>query len=119
MTTIKKINNSNIKLAVKALNEGNLISFPTETVYGLGGDATNDLAIAKIFETKNRPKFNPLIIHFSSFDQIEKNCEINDEVRKLNTLFWPGPMTIILKKKKDSKICDLASAGLNLSLIHI
>ena len=49
MTTIKKINNSNIKLAVKALNEGNLISFPTETVYGLGGDATNDLAIAKIF----------------------------------------------------------------------
>ena len=53
MTTIKKINNSNIKLAVKALNEGNLISFPTETVYGLGGDATNDLAIAKIFETKN------------------------------------------------------------------
>ena len=64
------VNNSNIKLAVKALNEGNLISFPTETVYGLGGDATNDLAIAKIFETKNRPKFNPLIIHFSSFDQI-------------------------------------------------
>ncbi len=113
MTTIKKINNSNIKLAVKALNEGNLVSFPTETVYGLGGDATNDLAIAKIFESKNRPKFNPLIIHFSSFDQIEKNCRISDEVRKLNALFWPGPMTIILKKKKDSKICDLASAGLD------
>ena len=64
MTTIKKINKSNIILATEALDEGNLISFPTETVYGLGGDATNNLAIAKIFETKNRPEFNPLIIHF-------------------------------------------------------
>ena len=70
MTTIKKINKSNLKLAVKFLNEGNLVSFPTETVYGLGGDATNSLSIAKIYETKNRPIFNPLIIHFSSFDQI-------------------------------------------------
>ena len=103
MTTIKKINNSNIKLAVKALNEGNLISFPTETVYGLGGDATNDLAIAKIFETKNRPKFNPLIIHFSSFDQIEKNCEINDEVRKLNTLFLAWSNDHYIKKEKRLK----------------
>ena len=60
MTTIKKINNSNIKLAVKALNEGNLVSFPTETVYGLGGDATNDLAIAKIFESKNELSFEAL-----------------------------------------------------------
>ena len=113
MTTIKKINKSNIKLAVKFLVEGNLASFPTETVYGLGGDATNSLAIAKIYETKNRPTFNPLIIHFSSFDQIKENCEINDDVKKLSDLFWPGPMTIILKKKKDSKICELASAGLD------
>ena len=87
MTTIKNTNKSNIKLATEALDEGNLVSFPTETVYGLGGDATNNLAIAKIFETKNRPKFNPLIIHFASFDQIEKNCEINDEVKKLNIFF--------------------------------
>ena len=113
MTTIKKINKSNIKLAVKFLVEGNLASFPTETVYGLGGDATNSLAIAKVYETKNRPIFNPLIIHFSSFDQIKENCEINDDVKKLSDLFWPGPMTIILKKKKDSKICELASAGLD------
>ena len=80
MTTIKKINKSNIKLAVKFLGEGKLASFPTETVYGLGADATNSLAIAKIYETKNRPTFNPLIIHFSSFDQIKENCEINDAV---------------------------------------
>ena len=113
MTTIKKINKSNLKLAVKFLNEGNLVSFPTETVYGLGGDATNNLSIAKIYETKNRPKFNPLIIHFSSFDQIRENCEINNDVKKLSDLFWPGPMTIILKKKKETKICKLASAGLD------
>ena len=113
MTTIKNTNKSSIILATEALEEGNLVSFPTETVYGLGGDATDNLAIAKIFETKNRPEFNPLIIHFASFDQIEENCEINDDIKKLNDLFWPGPMTIILKKKKESKISDLASANLD------
>ena len=113
MTTIKNTNKSSIILATEALEEGNLVSFPTETVYGLGGDATNNLAIAKIFETKNRPEFNPLIIHFASFDQIEENCEINDDIKKLNDLFWPGPMTIILKKKKESKISNLASANLD------
>ena len=113
MTTIKNTNKSSIILAAEVLKEGNLVSFPTETVYGLGGDATNNLAIAKIFETKNRPEFNPLIIHFSSFDQVEENCEINDDIKKLNDLFWPGPMTVILKKKKESKISELASASLD------
>ena len=113
MTTIKNTNKSNIILAAEVLKEGNLVSFPTETVYGLGGDATNNLAIAKIFETKNRPEFNPLIIHFSSFDQVEENCEINDDIKKLSDLFWPGPMTVILKKKKESKISELASASLD------
>ena len=119
MTTIKNTNKSSIILATESLEEGNLVSFPTETVYGLGGDATNNLAIAKIFETKNRPEFNPLIIHFASFDQIEENCEINDDIKKLNDLFWPGPMTIILKKKKESKISNLASANLDtIGVIH-
>ena len=113
MTTIKNTNESSIILAAEILKEGNLVSFPTETVYGLGGDATNNLSIAKIFETKNRPEFNPLIIHFSSFDQVEENCEINDDIKKLNDLFWPGPMTVILKKKKESKISELASASLD------
>ena len=113
MTTIKNTNKSSIILAAEVLKEGNLVSFPTETVYGLGGDATNNLAIAKIFETKNRPEFNPLIIHFSSFDQVEENCEINDDIKKLSDLFWPGPMTVILKKKKESKISELASASLD------
>ena len=113
MTTIKNTNKSSIILASEVLKEGNLVSFPTETVYGLGGDATNNLAIAKIFETKNRPEFNPLIIHFSSFDQVEENCEINDDIKKLSDLFWPGPMTVILKKKKESKISELASASLD------
>ena len=71
MTTIKKINKTNIEKAVEILKNGELVSFPTETVYGLGADASNELAIAKIFESKKRPKFNPLIIHFSSFEEIK------------------------------------------------
>ena len=96
--------NDNESLITDILSENQILAFPTETVYGLGGDATNSVAIAKIYETKNRPTFNPLIIHFSSFDQIKENCEINDDVKKLSDLFWPGPMTIILKKKKHETI---------------
>ncbi len=119
MTTIKKINKINIKKAVEKLKNGELVSFPTETVYGLGADASNELAIAKIFESKKRPKFNPLIIHFSSFDEIKENCETNNIIEELNQLFWPGPLTIVLKRKKTSILSSLASAGLNTLAVRI
>lgn len=119
MTTIKKINKSNIEKAVEKLKNGELVSFPTETVYGLGADASNELAIAKIFESKKRPKFNPLIIHFSSFDEIKENCETNNIIEELNQLFWPGPLTIVLKRKKTSILSSLASAGLNTLAVRI
>ena len=119
MTTIKKINKINIEKAVERLKNGELVSFPTETVYGLGADASNELAIAKIFESKKRPKFNPLIHHFSSFDEIKENCETNNIIEELNQLFWPGPLTIVLKRKKNSNLSSLASAGLNTLAVRI
>jgi len=119
MTTIKKINKINIEKAVERLKNGELVSFPTETVYGLGADASNELAIAKIFESKKRPKFNPLIIHFSSFDEIKENCETNNIIEELNQLFWPGPLTIVLKRKENSNLSSLASAGLNTLAVRI
>jgi len=119
MTTIKKINKINIEKAVERLKNGELVSFPTETVYGLGADASNELAIAKIFESKKRPKFNPLILHFSSFDEIKENCETNNIIEELNQLFWPGPLTIVLKRKENSNLSSLASAGLNTLAVRI
>ena len=119
MTTIKKINKINIEKAVERLKNGELVSFPTETVYGLGADASNELAIAKIFESKKRPKFNPLILHFSSFDEIKENCETNNIIEELNQLFWPGPLTLVLKRKKNSNLSSLASAGLNTLAVRI
>ena len=87
-----------IKKAKNNLENGNLVIFPTETVYGLGADATNYDAIKKIYEIKNRPFNNPIICHFSSLRDIEENFELNDIEYKLARKFWPGPLTIVLKK---------------------
>ena len=98
-----------INLAKKTLEKGKLVIFPTETVYGLGGDATNKEAIKKIYELKKRPLNNPLICHFSKIQAVKKNCELNDLDKKLIKFFWPGPLTLILKKKKTSIINPLLS----------
>ena len=103
-----------IILAKKTLEDGNLVIFPTETVYGLGGNATNVGAIKKIYGLKKRPFSNPLICHFKNIEEIEKNFEINTQEYDLGRAFWPGPMTIILKKKKTSLIHPLLSNNLEL-----
>ena len=100
-----------IKLAKKHLKNGNLVIFPTETVYGLGGDATNKKAIDKIYELKKRPKNNPLICHFYNLHKIEENFEMNKLEKKIAKKFWPGPLTIILKKKNNSNISSCVSNG--------
>ena len=102
-----------INLAKKALEKGKLVIFPTETVYGLGGDATNIEAIKKIYKLKKRPLNNPLICHFSKIQAVKKNCELNDLDKKLIKFFWPGPLTLILKKKKTSIINPLLSNNKN------
>ena len=104
----KKILNKTIKL----LNKGNLASIPTETVYGLASNAYSNKAVKKIFKLKKRPKSNPLIIHYYDDQQIFNDVVINDNFKKLYKKLCPGPITFILKKNKNSKINNLASAKL-------
>ena len=99
-----KSNQSNIKKAKKYLNKNYCIGVPTETVYGLAANAYSDLAVKKIFNLKKRPKNNPLIVHYLDIDSLKKDCLINDNFIKLSKKFSPGPITYILKLKKNSKI---------------
>mgnify|MGYP003683189239 CR=1 FL=1 len=99
-----KFSQSNIKKAKKYLDKTNCIAVPTETVYGLAANAYSDIAVKKIFELKKRPKNNPLIVHYSNIDDLKKDCLINDNFIKLHKKFSPGPLTYVLKLKKNSKI---------------
>jgi L-threonylcarbamoyladenylate synthase len=99
-----KSNQSNIKKAKKYLNKNCCIGVPTETVYGLAANAYNDLAVKKIFNLKKRPRNNPLIVHYYDINALKKDCLINDNFIKLFKKFSPGPITYVLKLKKDSKI---------------
>ena len=99
-----KSNQSNIKKAKKYLNKNYCIGVPTETVYGLAANAYSDSAVKKIFNLKKRPKNNPLIVHYHDIDSLKKDCLINDNFIKLYKKFSPGPITYVLKLKKNSKI---------------
>ncbi len=104
MQVFSKPTQSEIKMAAKALKEGHLVAFPTETVYGLGADATNEKAISRVYSVKGRPKDHPLIVHISSAKQLIKwALDIPDYATKLANEFWPGPMTLILKKSELAK----------------
>ncbi len=99
--------------AARLLRDGGLVAFPTETVYGLGGDATNERAVAAIFEAKGRPHFNPLIAHVLDASEAKRFVQWNETAEKLAARFWPGPLTFVLPRSKDSPIALLASAGLD------
>lgn len=89
----------NIAIAAQLIREGKLVAFPTDTVYGLGANALNPLAVARIFELKERPSFDPLIIHIASLDDLERLTPSRDErIYKLAERFWPGPLTLVLPK---------------------
>ena len=95
---------SNIKKAKKYLDNKHCIGVPTETVYGLAGNAYSDIAVKKIFKLKKRPVNNPLIVHYYDVNKLKQDCYINDNFIKLCNRFSPGPLTFILKLKKNSKI---------------
>ena len=95
---------SNIKKAKKYLDNDQCIAVPSETVYGLAGNAYSELSIKRIFALKKRPMINPLIVHYLDIDKLKVDCLINDNFIKLYNKFSPGPITFILKLKKDSKI---------------
>ncbi|MBE7249306.1 MAG: threonylcarbamoyl-AMP synthase, partial [Actinomycetospora chiangmaiensis] len=101
-----------IAAAAAILREGRLVAFPTETVYGLGGDATDPAAVAAIYAAKARPRFNPLIAHVHDLESAEREGVFADEARRLAEAFWPGPLTLVVPAAATIRICDLARAGL-------
>ena len=104
-----KINLANIKKAQKLLNKSECVAIPTETVYGLAGNAYSDIACKKIFRLKKRPKNNPLIVHYYNNSDLKKDCYFNNLFLKLYKKFCPGPITFILNLKKNSKISKIVN----------
>jgi L-threonylcarbamoyladenylate synthase len=114
-----KPNNSGIEAAALALYKGQLVAFPTETVYGLGANAKNDTAVASIYSAKGRPTFNPLIVHVPSIEAALQYVEIDDRARKILNTFCPGALSFILPRRNDSPLSLLVSAGLDSVAIRI
>ena len=110
MKVISNPTQDEIKNAANALKDGHLVAFPTETVYGLGADATNEKAVNRIYSVKNRPTYHPLIVHISSINLLHKwAIDIPEYAIKLAKEFWPGPMTLILKRSNLAK--DFITGG--------
>src|SRR3954447_1808134 len=102
-----------IKAAARVLGEGGLVAFPTETVYGLGADATNGEVVARLYAAKGRPRFNPLIAHVHDLDAAHRLAVFNEAATELAQKFWPGPLTLVLPKADGCDVADLATAGLD------
>lgn len=108
-----------IEEAGRLLRAGRLVAFPTETVYGLGADATNGRSVAAIFETKGRPRFNPLIVHVPDLAHAEEIAVLTPPARALAQAFWPGPLTLVLKRQPEAAVSDLVSAGLDTVAVRV
>jgi L-threonylcarbamoyladenylate synthase len=108
-----------IAAAARLLVAGELVAFPTETVYGLGGDATSDRAVARIFEAKGRPRFNPLIVHFPNADAARAQVAFDRRAHRLAERFWPGALTLVLPRRPDCRVSLLASAGLDSLAVRV
>lgn len=102
-----------IALGADILDQGGLVALPTETVYGLAADASNGEAVARIYSAKGRPQFNPLIAHVSSLEMAEKEAEFPPLARRCAEAFWPGPLTLVVPARPDTRVSDLARAGLD------
>ena len=100
-----------VQRAERILSDGGLVAFPTETVYGLGGDARQGKAVAAIFEAKGRPSFNPLIVHVADLKAARAYAHFNDQALRLAVAFWPGPLTLVLPLRADSGLSPLVTAG--------
>ena len=112
-TNIKKYSGKVIQQAYEILSNGELLAIPSETVYGLGADATSDSAISKIYKLKKRPHINPLILHVSSIHMVEQFAETNQLIYLLSNYFLPRPLTMILNQKKNNNISELATSNLS------
>jgi L-threonylcarbamoyladenylate synthase len=118
-TTILPAGEAATVAAARVLSEGGLVAFPTETVYGLGADATNAAAVARIYQAKGRPSFNPLISHVSDLDQARRIGAFDALAVALANAFWPGPLTLVVPRTGDCAVSELATAGLETIAIRV
>jgi L-threonylcarbamoyladenylate synthase len=118
-TRVLQPNSAGIAEAARMLSDGRLVAFPTETVYGLGTDATDARAVARLYEAKERPVFNPLITHVPGVGAAGKIGRFNDIADRLAEKFWPGPLTLIVAAAPNSPVCDLARAGLDTVALRV
>ncbi len=119
MTDILAPDAAGLLRAAQLLAQGQLVSFPTETVYGLGGDARSNQAVAAIYAAKGRPAFNPLIAHVADLAAAERIAVFDDVARDLAARFWPGPLTLVLPVRADAGVSDLVTAGLDTIAIRV
>jgi len=119
MTQILHADKAGITQAAALLREGALVAFGTETVYGLGGDATNSEAVAAIFAAKGRPMFNPLICHYPSGDRAFLDVVATDRALRVAEAFWPGPLTLVLRRRSDCPVALLTGAGLDTLAVRV
>src|SRR5260370_14232331 len=112
-TVVAPASPATIERARSALSAGRLVAFPTETVYGLGADAANDRAVAKLYAAKERPSFNPLIAHVADLAAARRLARFDAEALKLAEVFWPGPLTLVLPKLRGCPVGQLATSGLD------
>jgi L-threonylcarbamoyladenylate synthase len=108
-----------IERAARALAQGQLVAFPTETVYGLGADAGNGEAVARLYDAKGRPSFNPLIAHVSDIAAARMLARLDAAAEALAAAFWPGPLTLVLRKRPDCPVAELATAGLDTIALRV
>ncbi len=106
-------------LAARVLAAGGLVAFPTETVYGLGADATNAEAVARLYEAKGRPSFNPLIAHVTDAGAARALARLDPDAERLAAAFWPGPLTLVLPRRSDCPVAELATAGLDTIALRV
>ena len=119
VTRTLKTNQDAIEAAARCLASGGLVAFPTETVYGLGADAGNGKAVARLYAAKGRPSFNPLIVHVADLDAAHRVGVFTAAAEKLAAGFWPGPLTLVLAKRPDCSVADLALAGLDTVAVRV
>jgi L-threonylcarbamoyladenylate synthase len=119
MTDILHADNDGVAQAADFVRSGKLVAFGTETVYGLGADATNSDAVAAIFDAKGRPRFNPLICHYPSAEAAFQNVIADRRARELGEAFWPGPLTLVLPRQPDCPVALLTGAGLDTLAVRV
>jgi L-threonylcarbamoyladenylate synthase len=118
-TPILPANEAAVAAAARWLRDGGLVAFPTETVYGLGADATNAAAIARLYQAKGRPSFNPLIAHVSGLKAAQRIARFDAQALALAQAFWPGPLTLVLPKAPGCPVAELATAGLDSIAVRV